>query len=158
MTTSKTIALSILLSFLFGAVCGRFTVPSKTVTEEHSIEVKDTVKEDDEDTEDDSVVVQVKTVRPDGTVITQTEKHNSIKTSATKTSLEEDRTDKLTRKEVTVDSGSTSIFALAAFKPTLKSQPILWGGGASKRLLGPITGGIFVLSDTTIGVTVGVTF
>lgn len=91
-------------------------------------------------------VRNVKTVKkPDGTV--------EILDTSTLDSFLQSQTEKETKAEKTESpAGSVLVQGLAAYQ----DYRFIYGAAASKRLLGPVTVGVFGFTDLRVGVSVGV--
>ena len=131
----------IALVILIGAFAlGRFTVPTKTVT----VEVEHKV----EDTHNNTDTIIVEEVKPDGSKITRTE----IK-SKTDTKIVSD-----IKNSTTVQKTSPLNISALAGIDVIHPTGLIFGGHVSKQILGPVSIGIFGLSNGTAGLSVGLSF
>ena len=155
--STKQVIVGLLITLLVGIAIGRFTLPSKIITKVQTVEVEK--KQQVVDKKDNSVTTITQTKKPDGSVITVTKIDSNVQTD-TKTQ-QSDHKDTKSDKEVTYDTRSLTISAIAAIRPFqgngLASAPI-YGGSVTYRILGPITVGGIGLSDGTIGGTLGFSF
>ncbi len=152
------IALAVAFAF------GRFTTPVKTVIDQKLVETnQELVKKLAEETKrrhTETVVKEV--VRPDGTRETEskttTDTQTDKKVDTEKTS-EIDRV-ATTHKEVIQASSKVTISALYGVRLSgfSSSPPVVYGGSIQRPLLGPVTLGLFGLSDLTFGASLGVAF
>ena len=130
----------ILVSFAFG----RFSAPTKVVTQIKTVEVEKKVS----DTEDHKKVVIVQ--QPDGTKTTTVTDDKSTKQK------EDTQVAQESTKTVTRDSGRTSISALAGLQIT-GGVPV-YGASLTRNVLGPITLGGFGFTNGLVGVSIGLSF
>ena len=119
----------IIVYTVLGLVClavGRYTAPKQTVTQ-----VKEVVTHQ----------VIVKTVKPDGTVITSvtTDKDNRVKAV------------------VSTPTSKINISALAGVDTAARFKPV-YGLSFNKEFIGPTTLGAYGLTNGTIGVSIGLDF
>lgn len=140
MTRNHYIIVAVLLAAAFAG--GRFLSPEKIVTKTVTVEVEKT------NTKQDSVVIKV--TKPDGTI---------TETTTTKTETEtitntNNKTETITQNK----KSSLNVNALAGINVTNPSGGIVFGAHVSKQLLGPISIGLFGLSNGTAGVSVGLQF
>lgn len=138
MTRNHYIIIGILLLVAFGA--GRWLSPEKVVTKTVTVEVEKT------NTKQDSVVIKV--TKPDGTI---------TETTTTKTETETvTNTNNKTESIVQGKKSSLNLSALAGINVINPSGGIIFGGHISKPILGPISIGIFGMSDGRAGLSVGI--
>ena len=159
-TTKQKVVLSVIaLTVAYGA--GRWASPTKVVTKTVTVEVEkktDDVKSDlnlDKHRETTTVVLK----KPDGTEETTT--HVTEDTTANKT-RDEHSTDQVNKtssqtKEVTYTSPKVTVSALAGLSFSGSPAPA-YGASISKPILGPVTVGLWGLSNATGGVSLGLTF
>lgn len=144
----------ILASYAFG----RFSTPDHVKIETKIVEVekKTTDTELNKDKHKETTTVEI--TKPDGTKEKTTKTVEDTKTDKTTKSTEEtDRTEE-SSKEVSRGSKVT-LAALGGVSLNLTgTSPILYGGILTKPVLGPITIGVWGLSNATTGLAVGLTF
>lgn len=158
----------VLLAAFFAA--GRFLTPekirieTKTVTIEKEVKEKKTDSKKDVDTKRHTETVTTETIKPDGTRIVETrvtENVDQSKETDKKTDTKETKEKTETKEETKiVESGSNrvTIAALGGAKiRDIKAGPV-YGGMISRPLLGPVVMGVWGLSDTTAGITLGLQF
>lgn len=136
---NKLIVISIIL--LMGIAIGRFLSPDKVKTETRVVEVEKIVEK---------VVRQTVTIleKPDGTkeTVIVTDSNTSSKTNEQSTNAIKEVTGSKDRINVSVLAGSSF--------PLNLSSPI-YGLSANKNILGPISAGVWGLSNKTFGVSLG---
>lgn len=149
------LALGLTVSFAIG----RFTAPESIKTE--------TVKTEDKTQNKDVVVDQQKhkqtttteTVKPDGTKETTTVTTEDTNTDKKSDTVTTDNVSEITTKEVIKDTSKLSVSLLTGVNISSGSQfKMIYGGHITKNMLGPITGGIWVMTDGTGGVSLGLSF
>ncbi len=96
---------------------------------------------------------EVETKKPDGTV--QTTIDTTIQ-AVTKNDDKETQTDKVDQTVTAAKTSTVNISLLAGYHYGDTSP--LYGASVSKELLGPITIGLFGLTNGTVGASVGVNF
>lgn len=132
---------------LGGAMGGYWFAPQKIKIEERIVEKKvvQTVKDQDKN------VVRVREKRPDGTVVTRTEVNTkTTERSKTDESREQEKTKTVQR------GASMNLSLLAGKRLDDLSQPPVYGVAVSRAVLGPISLGLWGLTDKTVGVSLGV--
>lgn len=142
------IAVTLASTFAFG----RYSAPTKTVTEIKTVEVE---KKVDDTQKDEHKITQTKEiVKPDGTKETDTTVTDD---STTKKKEVLDDT-KNSESKVTVEyvGGNLSVSALVGF--TIPGVAPVYGGHIQGRILGPFTSGIWGLSNGVVGVSIGLVF
>jgi len=143
MTTRNKIILSVVL-LAISFVSGRFLTPEKTKTEVKTVTVEKVVTQ---------VVHQKIYIKenPDGsketTVVTDTN------TDSKTNSKSNDET-----KESTISKDRINISVLAGSNFPINLSTPIYGISANKNILGPITGGVWALSDKTAGISIGLNF
>ena len=140
MTRNQYIIVGVLI--LLAAAAGRFLSPEKIVTKTVTVEVEKT------NTKQDSTTIKV--TKPDGTI-----------TETTTTKTETNTTTNSTNKTETIVQGkksSLNVSALAGINVTNPAGGIIFGGHISKQILGPVSIGVFGLSNGTAGLSVGLQF
>jgi len=157
--STKHAVISICIAAVIGVAIGRFSLPAKVVTKTETVEVDKKLSQTDSNKQDHKIVTIVETKKPDGTVTkTTTIKDDSTQQSNTKIS-EQDNKDSKSSKEVTYNTQRWSISALAVDRPAnVSSAEIAYGAHVQYRILGPFTVGGMVLTDKTVGVSLGITF
>lgn len=147
----KIIIISVALLCSFAA--GRYTVPTKTITVTKTVEVEK--KTENKDSNKHYVVVKHETDKPDGTKEITTTK---TETDTTQTKVT-DNTNISQDQSKTVISGSQKVTLAALAGVQMPGTPnIVYGASVTKPVLGPITIGIFGLTNSTFGASVGVSF
>lgn len=163
MTTKQKWILGLVsVSCLISFALGRFTVPEKikTVTVTQTVEKKTDDVKTATDLDKHKQTVQVEVKKPDGTVTVTTttvEDDQAKRTSDNKSTDNTAQTITAT-KEITKSSSPVTISALVGAHLTFDSQPLIFGACVTKPMLGPITVGLWGLSNLTGGLSVGVTF
>lgn len=162
--TTKNWVIMVIIVGLTGVAIGRYTVPKKVTIQTQTVTTdKVNTKMDDKTnvkTHKDETTTIVK--KPDGTVETITkisEDTNTGKDVAIATNI--DTTDKLnTKKETVSQSGHLNLSFLAGANPfNFTSQPgIVYGASITTTLIGPVTSGLWGLSNGTCGASVGLNF
>lgn len=143
--------------FLLGLALGRYSLPSKVITETKTTEDKAIAENTQKDTQKHTKTVTTITKRPDGTEVTKiitkndvyTEKHQDLQVHDQKTSD--------TRKEVDYDSRRLSLYAITEIGLFPARKP-MFGAGFDYRFLGPFSSGLYGMQDGTMGITLGVSF
>jgi cytoskeletal protein RodZ len=124
-------------------VVGRQTTPEKVRTEVKTITVEKIVE-----VERRTKTTTVK--KPDGTTVT---------TTTTDTKSKSDTNKSITDKVAESTSSKKSIVNISMMAK-IKAAPtmITYGVSVSKEILGPITVGVFGMTDKTFGITLGMNF
>lgn len=169
-TKYKLILVALVLAATFAG--GRFSAPTKVRVETKTVEVKTAIteqtatasqaREDDEDHETDVT----ETVKPDGTRVVETRMIAKTRTrEEAQESHESVRIDQVAReqdkvKEVTRSRAALQVDLLAGAQVSLSSGlgPMVYGVHVSRELFGPVTVGLFGMSNGTAGVSVGLRF
>ncbi len=137
----KTKIIISLSALLVSFAAGRFLTPEKIKTEIRTIEVE-------------KIVVKV-----EHKIITIHEKPDGSKETTeivdTNTNSHTDSSSKDSLKEETKSKSYVNISVLGASKFPLDTNPLVYGLSIQKNVLGPITAGIFGLTDKTIGISLG---
>lgn len=136
-----------LIILILAFLAGRYSqIDTKTETKTESTDIKQI----DKDSHTKTTIVSVK--NPSGEEVTTT-----IITKDTDTEIKDNKqVDSLTLTQTTSKKMDTNISFLVGLKPTT-FQPV-YGISAGKPILGPITVGVWGLTDTTFGVSLGVQF
>lgn len=154
--------------FIFGAIilvafaAGRWLAPTKIKTETKIVEVEKKSEKSTTDTDRNKhkETKTVEIVRPDGTKETTTttveDTNTDRKTTTAKT--EESKKAESQSREETRSSSRTSIAALSGVDTSQSLNPLVYGVSISKEVLGPISIGVWGLSNKTYGASVGVSF
>lgn len=147
---------------LLGAfAAGRWACPEKVRVDTHTVEVEKKSEQVKTDTDRDRHVDTTVTVitLPDGTKEQTTHTVQDTHTQQERKLAETDSTtkDSDTLKETIYASSRVTISLLGGVSTDNFSKPV-YGVSLTKPILGPITVGIFGLSDRTFGCSVGLTF
>lgn len=159
-TKTKVFLVSIALLASFAA--GRFLAPTKVVTETKIVEVEKKTENSnttvDKNRRKRTEIHEI--THPDGrkeviTIITdETDtKKNTDSSSSSETSKNEE-----TRKEVVRSDSKVSLSALGGIKLNNPSEGVVYGASVSKPVIGPISIGVWGLSNSTAGASVGLSF
>lgn len=134
---------------------GRWLAPTKIKTEIKTVEVEK--KTDNSKTKINRDTTQVEITKPDGTKEITTKTHETTDTADSSTSQTLKSSDQT--KEVAKDGSKVTLSILAGAPIRFSDivQPI-YGGIIMKPILGPITVGIWGLSNSTGGVSLGLSF
>lgn len=147
---TKVIIGSVALATAFAA--GRFTVPEKTKIVTQTVEVEKKNQDIKQKVNKTTKTVIVK--NKDGSeTITKTTNLNQNTDDQSKTTIDQS-TDK--SSETVRGDSKVTISALAGYD--FKSGGLAYGASVSKPVIGPITIGIFGLTNETFGCSVGLTF
>lgn len=161
MKTKLAIALGVTVALALAYAAGRYQAPTKVEYQEKIVKVETVkvveVKVRGEETT--KVVYRTRTKAPDGTVTETETERTDTKTKET-TSGATDTTRKVdtdTRKTQTTTRPDYRIAALVGAPLRLDVAPsLVYGFHAERRLLGPVSAGVWVLRDSkTSGVMVG---
>lgn len=134
------VSISLILAFAFG----RFSTPTKTETKIETVEVEKKQK----DVKSDIITVEV--IKPDGTKTTTI-------TDKTETKIQDNILSKQTMDKIVEKSYSiTNISLLSGMDIT--SPKIIYGVSVSKNLLGPVVIGLWGMTNSTAGASIGVSF
>lgn len=158
--TTRVKVVIVVVSLATAFATGRFTVPTKTVTVVKEVTVEKKVVDTNSDRTDHKV-----------TTVTETDQINGIKTIVTvikddvdnKTDViaKTDKTDDLSESKTVVKSGGrlniSALGGLSLASLNIPQAPI-FGVHVSKDILGPISGGLWGLTDKTLGISLGLTF
>lgn len=143
---------------------GAYLVPTKIKTEIKTVEVE---KKDDKtvvkkDTNTHKKTVTVVTQKPDGEKTTTITKTDDSTSTDDKHSIEQTSIDKTTdqTKEVTKTGGTLRLSLLGGAhifgSSTSATNVLVYGASASKNLIGPMSCGLWGLSDGTVGASIGI--
>lgn len=150
-----------ILVVLVSFAAGRFSTPVKIKTETKIVTVEKEVEKKDEEKKSHRHVDTRTTmvVKPDGTkettVTTSTDVNTGTAIKDSKTDSSQTLSDKSMEK--VKDSGRTALSLLAGVD--VKSPTgIVYGISASRTFLGPLSLGIFGMTNNTCGASVGIVF
>lgn len=149
--SNKTKIIISIAALVLAYTSGRYMAPTKVITEVKTVEVEKKQSKTDAEREKHKKTVIIE--RPDGskeTTITE-----NTDTSKKTDSSSDSRTDSSSRKVVERGIGA-NISALGGIR--LDGYTPVFGASISKPVLGPITIGIWGLSDKTLGASVGLQF
>lgn len=134
-------ALSLLVSFAVGRYTANVT---KTVSTD-----KQTTVTDDKNTE---TTTSTEIYKPDGTKTITTVTIDNSDTTENHTDQEK------TTQTVAKASAQYNLSILGGIYAQSTINPLVYGASINKEILGPVTGGAWILSNGTFGVSVGVNF
>lgn len=161
MSTTTKVLLSI-LALVVSYAFGYWTAPETIKTETKIVEVEKTSKDTTTDTSKtrNKKIVIVEITRPDGTkekstTITDDTQIDRKKETSEDTTVNKDTTE---MKEVTTSSSKTHLSALSGIDIFSPQSGLVYGGAISKEVLGPISIGVWGLSNGLAGCSVGLTF
>jgi len=157
-TRTKIIILVVALIGSFAL--GRYTVPEKKIEEKKTTEdkTKDVTKEKKQKKHKKTHIVKEEKTAPDGskTVVTIIDHDTKTDTSSdSKTAIEGHKTTE--DKVITVRGDSKVTLSALGGIDILSGKPI-YGASLTKPVLGPLTLGIFGLSNGSVGASIGFTF
>lgn len=151
---SKSIIIAGVVLLVLGYGIGRFTTPDKIVTQTKIVTVTDEKSVTDKKVDSTTKITEVK--NKDGTVTTVTEIDSHSDTNRQKekdTSIVDEET-----KTVENNKSSLNVSVMAGLDVTNPAGGYIIGGQITKRMLGPITLGVWGLSNKTGGLSVGLQF
>lgn len=152
------------VAMLSAFAAGRYTVPTKIVTEIKTVEVEkktDTSKKDiaKKTKKHTKTVIDIK---PSGekTITTTTDSDTSSDNKSASASSESSQKDESSSKTVESNQSKVTISALAGINPfqSVGVNSLLYGASLTKPVFGPFTLGTFVFSNGLIGASAGLTF
>lgn len=160
-TKTKAIIGIVALSAAYGA--GRWASPTKIVTKTETVEVEKKVSDTKSDLEVNKHKETVTTTnrKPDGTVETTTKVVEDTEAGRKSDTITTDSVAQTstTTKEVVYASAKVTVSLLGGMSLSGSGIPTpVYGASLSKPVWGPITLGVFGLSDRTFGGSVGLTF
>jgi hypothetical protein len=148
------------VALLTAFAVGRYSTPTKVkiVTQTVTVEKKVDTTQTNTDSNKHLTTVKTETDLPDGTktIVTKTELTDDTKKKTDTKDVTSDTINTTVSKEVTRGSSPVTLSLLAGAQ--LTGFTPVYGGSISKEVLGPITLGAFYLSNTTAGLSVGLTF
>ncbi len=158
MLTEKTKAIGGLILLALSFATGRYLTPDKIKIETKIVEVEKKTSDSDTNRDKHRETITVEKTLPDGT----TEKTTKT-TEDTQTDRKTHSTDDLTKTETTskeiTKGDKVTVAALTGVDINLSgTSPIIYGGIVSKPILGPVTVGVWGLSNATAGLALGLTF
>lgn len=135
---------------IVGYVCGRYAQPEKVITK--TVEVEKKVEDKKSETEKHKTTKTVEVTQPDGgktvtTVVEEDTNKHSDKNSTTDTT-----------KNTTVETTRGADITLSLLGGLNFPNTPVYGLSFTKPVLGPITLGVWGLSDKTLGASIGLTF
>lgn len=145
------------VALLVAFAAGRFSAPVKTVVETKTTTTEDTKTQSDTDTNVHKIVTQHEVIQPNGTKIIDTTTKDDLNTQINDISNISLNSQTDSTKTTVKDSKRLNLSLLAGGSITSLSQPI-FGGHISGNILGPITAGVWGLSNSTAGCSVGLSF
>lgn len=132
---------------------GRYTAPEKVKIETKVVEIEKQVVVHDTTTK--KKVTHIVITHPDGTKEETTITEDITKEKDKTSNTHEDKQE--TVKEETKSSSKLTLSALAGVHVS-SSPDLVYGGMVSKQVLGPISIGLWGLTDKSVGASVGVSF
>lgn len=152
MSTKREVVLAA-ISLLTAFAVGRWSAPERVKVETKVVEVekKDSSSAQAGDKDTETHIIE----HPDGTketIITTHENWQKNHSSTDDTSVSSDAS-----KEVTARKSLVTISALGGAEAS-NNFPLVYGVSVTKSILGPVTVGIWGLSDKTFGASLGLTF
>lgn len=159
--TTKTKLIIAVVALLAAYAFGRFSAPTKVITETKIVEVEKKTDKTKSDTKKEvhRTTTTTETIKPDGTKTVTTVVKEDSNSDSKKNSSSTDNTTKSsdTIKEVIRDTSKVTVSALAGVNITSLSIPV-YGASLTKPILGPIAIGIWGLTNSVGGVSLGLTF
>lgn len=168
--TLKKVIITVAITLITGYAIGKYTTPTKVEIKKETVYVEKRIVDKDElkriELERNKTLrkIIIEITKPDGTKEKTTryvEKTSSNKTIEEKTkTTEKTETEIKTTETKLVENSRTelslSLLAGAQIKDfSLTSTPIAYGGHLQKRILGPITLGVWGLSNLSCGFSLG---
>lgn len=157
--------LKIGLAIATAATCfalGRYTTPTKVIETVKTVEVEKKQEQVKTDQDKHKETTTTETDAPDGTKTLVTKVVEDTQTDTKKSSSDQIVTKQTETKETT-RGGSIASFALLggiqpSFSGGLSAGPLVYGASASKQVLGPVSVGVFGLSNGVGGLSIGLIF
>ncbi len=145
---------ALLTSFAFG----RYSAPVKIKTETKEVDTKHEVEDKTANQDKHKETVITETVKPDGTKekVTKTIEDTHKQTDSTDTTQTD--SSKTETKEVTKEGRKVLLTGLIGVNTLRPSLGPIFGAQVQTTVVGPITAGIFGLTDGTAGVSLGLIF
>jgi len=147
------------VALLAAFAAGRYLTPEKIqiVTQTVTAEKKTDVTNTDDKKNTVTVVHEVRS--PNGIVDTTTTTTVSDKRDTSSRSTDSKSESTMVDKTITTSSSKVTVSALAGAKIVDPGvNPLVYGVSLTKPILGPITVGVWGLSNSTIGASIGLTF
>lgn len=150
--------ISLITAFAFG----RYSVPERVKIETKIVEVeKKTSDKNSEAERNKKKTTETKeTVKPDGTreTTTKTTEETEVSKKNNEHSTDETSKNSESSKEVISGQSKTSLNVLAGIKVSDITGGLIYGVSVTKPILGPISIGVWGLTNSTIGASVGLLF
>lgn len=154
-TKTKVIIVSVALLTSFAI--GRYTTPVQIKTETKIVEVEKKVDDTKKDADKHKTTTTTTTKNPDGTEVTTTTTHEDSAVHTHEHDTDSAATTTDTVKEVTRSSSPVTLSLLAGV-PFTGTPNVIYGGSVTKPVLGPVTVGVWGMSNSTGGASIGLTF
>lgn len=154
--------ISIYLAILAAVfLIGRYSRPSKIITKTEIKEIVKIVEVEKKKVDKDVVTEIIEITKPDGTKEKKTVIVDKSKEESEKTKLTEK--EKAINKEKIVENGenwSARVMAGTQFDSisNFTKNGIILGLGVDRKIIGPFTAGVFMLTNKTVGVSIGAGF
>lgn len=155
--TNKTIAIIAGVALLTAFAFGRWSAPDKIKTITQTVTVERKTDDQTKKEQDHKKYTVVERTTPDGTKTKTTTITDDRGITSTDKSADNIDTTQTKSKEVDKSSSKLTMQFLAGMAVSAPGVPI-YGLSVSRPILGPITVGIFGLSDKTAGLSIGLTF
>lgn len=161
MTSKQTIVISV-VALLTAFAAGRFSTPVKTITKVQTVEVEKknekTEAQQKTNLHKTTTITETKTRDGDLQRVTKIDESSGsvVDNRTTDTVSESTRSD--SSKETVRGSSLVTISALAGAKLSFSDTQLIYGASVTKPILGPVTIGVWGLSNSTGGLSVGLTF
>lgn len=144
------------VSLLTAFAVGRWACPAKIIAKTVTVDVekKQTDTEKAKDTQTHTTVVETR--QPDGTEekTTTTDTNTTVHTDTQVT----DNTTKSTETDKTVTYSKQTLTIMGLYGIPVTGGTPVYGGSVTKEILGPISIGLWGLSNATLGGSIGLTF
>jgi archaellum component FlaD/FlaE len=146
---------------LLAFAAGWYATPTKTVTVTKTVEVekKTETSKTDQDKKEHKDVTIVEVTKPDGSKEKRTEVRDSTETSTQTNKSDTDQRSTTTEqtKEVTA-GGSTLTLSLLGGVYVTSPEETVYGGAVTHKFIGPLSLGVFGMSNKTGGLVVSLNF
>ena len=146
--TSKNLFILIVVIAIGGFIAGRSTAPVKI----HEVTTEVVKQHEQQDSDSKKHITIIETTQPDGSKRKVTEVNQETKTDTTV------QTDTNIKRESTTTFSAGSIHIQGLIGGYIPFSAPIYGLSVSKQFIGPLSIGIWGLSDKTVGVSVGITF
>ncbi len=154
----KRLAIVALIALAIGGAVGYGAVPTKVVEKEKIVEKRVVESDKSKDKERDKKVVTTTETRPDGTSITRREETSNTKVKEREETKVTDQKS-VEKEKVTIKGTGVAVRLMVATRinSPIDGTPgtVLYGLGIDKEILGPMTLGVFGLTDKTLGLSAG---